>query len=289
MCCLLPSLCSFLLAAAPLVGFAAGLADELPRMVGKNAEELANEHAATLRSLTKVTNDSAYRPMPWHVWTFNTPKHETRYVVFSGRHPRYLPGRSMASVLLLSESGAELGSWRFTTGWRIDIRSATNSFDDKLHAQVITIYTLPLENGQWVAKQYFALVDDKLYFIRMEDRLGRLIRNNYSASNQTLGGDLPARNAAGWSSLLESPELPLRLAALTYLSGYHIKPDDPRIDLAHDTEQQDAKLARAFREVDSTSEHIEQYRRSDNAWLKEAADLASVPIYYNPYRNSGGN
>lgn len=267
-------LSSFLLAALPLVGFADGVADELPKMVGKGAEQLTKEHGATLKSLTKATNENHFAPVPWHVWKFNEP--EARYVVFSGQHIFMIPGTSSASILLVSASGAEIGSWSFSTGWRIDIQSACISFDDKLQAQVITVSTAPVINGRDVAKQYFALVDDKLYFIRMEDSKGKLIRNHYLSPNHTLGGDLPTRDVAAWSALLESRKLPLRLAALTYLSGTHMNPDRPRTDVSSERVE-DAKLARAFRAVDSTKKCITDYRKSDNAWLKEAAELAATP------------
>src|SRR6185436_11365444 len=113
----------------------------------------------------------------------------------------------------------EIGSWSFSTGWRSDIKSASMSFDEKMRAPLITIFTEPVIGGADVAKQYFA---------RMEDSKGTLIRNHYLSPNFTLGGDLPAKDLASWSALLESPELPLRLAALTYLSGVHMNPDSPR-------------------------------------------------------------
>jgi len=270
----LPLLCSFLLVALPLAGFADGVADELPKMVGKGAEQLAKEHGATLKSLTKATNENYYAPVPWHVWKLNTP--EARYAVFSGQHLFTIPGTSSASILLVSASGAEIGSWSFSTGWRIDIQSASTSFDDKLQAQVITVSTAPVINGRDVAKQYFALVDDKLYFIRMEDSKEKLIRNHYLSPNHTLGGDLPASDAAAWSALLESRKLPLRLAALTYLSGTHMNPDRSRTNVTSERVE-DARLARTFRAADSTKKCITDYRKSDNAWLKEAANLAAAP------------
>ena len=269
------SLNAFLLAVMPVGGFADSVADELPKMVRKSAEQLAKDHGMTLKSLTKATNENRFfAPVPWHVWKVNTP--EVRYVVFSGQHIYMIPGTSSASILLLSATGAEIGSWSFSTGWRIDIQSASISFDDKLQAQVITISTAPVINGRDVAKQYFAFVDDKLYFIRMEDRKGKLIRNHYLSPNLTLGGDLPAKDVASWSALLESGKLPLRLAALTYLSGTHMNPDRPRTEVTSESVE-DAKVARAFREAISTKKRIADYRQSDYGWLKEAADLAAAP------------
>jgi hypothetical protein len=272
---LLLSLCSFLIAVSLLAGFADGPADELPKMVGKTAAQLAKEHAATLKSLTKATNENSLAPTPWHVWKFSTPKNEARYVVFSGRHLFSIPGESSASVHLVSASGAELASWRFSTGYRSDIKSASMSFDDRMQSQLIVVSSAPSIGGADVRKQYFALVDDKLYFIRMEDSKGRLVRNHYLSPNFTLGGDLPAKDMASWSALLQSPKLPLRLAALTYLSGTHMSPDRPRHGVLSESVA-DAKLAREFRVAESTKKCVEDYRQSENAWLKEAADLAAT-------------
>jgi hypothetical protein len=273
---LLSSLHFLLLAIVPVTGSAAGVADELPQMVGKGAEQLTKEHGATLRSLTKTTNENHFAPKPWHVWKFNAPKDEPRYVIFSGQPIFMIPGTSSASIILLSASGTELGMWSFSTGWRIDIKSASTSFDDKLRAQLITVSTAPVINGRDVAKQHFALVDEKLYFIRAEDSKGKLIRNHYLSPNHTLGGSPPSKDLAGLVALLESPQLPLRLAALTYLSGTHMNPDRPRTDVSSESVE-DAKLARVFRMAESTKKRIEDYRRSDNSWLKEAADLAATP------------
>ncbi|NJK90694.1 MAG: hypothetical protein HC904_01985 [Blastochloris sp.] len=277
MCHWVSLFCSFLLFALPPTGFADTVADQLPKMVGKSAKELEKEHGATLKFLTKATDGSFLDPLPvpWHVWKLDTP--ETRYVVFSGQTIVIIPGYSSASILLVSESGEEIGSWKFLTGWRINIQSASTSYDHKLEAQIITVSTARAINGRDVAKQYFALVDDKLYFIRMEDSHGKLIRNHYLYSNHTLGGDLPVSDLTAWSAMLESRKLPLRLAALTYLSGEHINPDKPGADMPSERVE-GARLARAFRAADSTKRHITDYRKSDNAWLKEAADLAATPL-----------
>lgn len=276
---MLASLYFLILVIVPVTRIVAGVADELPQMVGKNAEQLTREHGATLRPLTMTTNRKYFAPTPWHVWNVNAPKDEPRYVLFSAQPLDGIPGESSASIVLLSASGNEIGAWSFSTGWRSDIKSASISFDDKL-GQLITILSSPVVGGGDVAKQYFALVDDDLYFIRMEDSKGRLVRNHYLSPNFTLGGNLPSKDFAGLVTLLESPQLPLRLAALTYLSGIHMNPDRPRKGIISETVE-DAKLARTFRMADSTEKRIKDYRQSDNSWLKEAADLAATPAIEN--------
>lgn len=266
----------WLLTLAPHAGRAADLADEFPRMVGKNAAQLNKEHGATLKALTGSKNDF-FGAQPWHVWKLDTPQKETRYVVFCGQHIVTIPGESSGAVYLLSDKGKTLGQWHFSTGWRIDIEAAALSFDEKLQAHIITISTRAVINGRGVAKQYFALLDDKLYFIRMENSKGQILRNNYLSPNLTLGGKLPESTFAGWAALLASPKISLRLAALTYLNGIHMNPANPRTEVFSESLPH-AKLAREFRSAESTKKLMREYRLSSNKWLKQAADLAATPL-----------
>ena len=255
-----------------MVASAAELKGALPQMVGKDPVQLINEHGTTLQSLLKMQSDR--RQTPWYVWKYNTSTHQPRYAVFFGQKLLSIPGASSGSILLLSSDGKEIGAWTFSTGWRIDLVSARCSFDDALDGQLITISSAP-HFGADVARQYFALVDDKLYFTRMEDSQGRLVQNHYLSPNFTLGGAPPCKDLECWAALLQSPQLPLRLAALTYVSGVHMNPDKPRSEVRSESVEE-ARIARAFRTAAATKKRIEEYRRSDNPWLKEAADLATL-------------
>jgi hypothetical protein len=182
------------------------VADELPLMVGESAAQLVKEHGATLESLRSAAKEDQFRgagDTPLNVWHFKTPKGESRYAVFYGPSVYSIPGTAWAEVILLSPAGKEIGRWRFPIGWRMFMTSASTFFDESLQAQIVTVATAPSINGQDVARQHFALVDDKLYFIRMEDSKGRLIRNDYLYPNFTLGGITPAKDVPGWTSLSE--------------------------------------------------------------------------------------
>ena len=273
---------------------------ELQQMVGKNADQLQTDHADTLSSITKIKKHNAssflmsgdkladiFEMKPWHVWMFTNQNRETRYVVFSGKGMVICPGHSEASIVFLSSAGEVLGRWTFSTGSRIDLKSASISFHERLQAPCITIKTDPVSSQVWdIAKQYFAIVNDTLYFIRMENSFGVLKRNDYELPGDTFGGSLPAKTVAEWKSLLESPSIALRLAALTYAAGSHTDPDQPaiwgngpnkgQICEGHESVQ-DAAVAREFRLSESTKKRLEEYRHSENIWLKEAAYLATAP------------
>ena len=246
-------------------------AAELPQMVGKSPEQLAKDDGTALALLTTAPWDSGFEP--WHVWTFKTPQGDTRYVGFLRRNGQLIPGPDTAKIVLLASSGERLGGLSIHTGNRVSFMSAGMSFDDALQAQLITVAS-GYEDNHVTGKQYIALVADKLFPVRMEDEKGRLIRIRHSALLDKLG------EVADMTALLESPQLALRLVALNYLTGIPLNPNDTG---AQETKEfvaamrHDAELAEAFRNAETTKELIEEYRKSENPWLKEAADLAATP------------
>jgi len=253
-----------------------GLAPELPRMVGKSPGQLLKDHGAILRALTGAATNDPFATTPLHVWMYPTPRQDTNYVVFSAHSLVMIPGNSSASVVLVSSAGRELGRWAFSTGWRIDFKSADLAYNDIVQAPVMTVGSAPSANGRDVAKQYFAFVDDRLYFVRIEDREGHLIRNDYLSPNFELGCRPPAKSARDWTALLESDQLALRLAALTYLSGVHMDSDNPRMEIFSENIHE-AKVAQEFIAAETTRKRIAEYQHSPIPWLAEAAELASTP------------
>jgi hypothetical protein len=277
-------------------GVAKSSSKELQEMVGKTEDQLRADHAGTLSSITKIKNPGFLEMRPWYVWMFTNQKKEARYVVFSGKRMGFCPNQSEASVILLSSAGEELGRWNFSTGWRIELKSAHLNYDERLQAQRISIETEPVKpNGRDITKQYFAIVNDSLYFVRMENSDGSLKRNIYEGPGEAFGGSLPAKTVSEWTSLLESPHTALRLAALTYVAGAHKDPNHPdrwgnvqrQGQLVEGFESvEDRTIARDFRLAEFTKKCIEEYRHSQNVWLKEAAELAATPIPKGPMMRS---
>jgi hypothetical protein len=243
--------------------------DDLARMVGKSASELERDHGPALRALLddgRTRDASAFAP--WHVWSFDEALGDRRYVVFAASPIAILPGHSGAEVLLLSSAGKELGRWRFSTGWRIDVRSAELARNDDLRAPVIAIHTAPMVNGRDVTVQYFALAHGRLSFVRAEDSHGQLVRNDYTATNHTLGGEPSADSVAGWNALLASDDPISELTALVYISGLHAplgaRGNSPEVE-------RDARTARDLEAAAGTSARIGRLRHSPHRWIQEAA------------------
>lgn len=114
--------------------------------------------------------------------------------------------------------------------------------------KVIEVSSAPSINGRDVAKQFYALVNDDVLLIRLEDKAGHLIRNTYGAPNHTFGFTITGRSANEWKAALESGDFAEVLATLTWLSGTHLDPKEavPEISgmppVAHE-DMSEARLA----------------------------------------------
>ena len=242
-------------------------------MVGKTPADLERDPA--LVTLLDVPGSKYGNFTPWHVWTFLTPDARRRYVVMAAAAEGVIPGNSAAEILLMSSTGKEMGRWRFSTGWRIDIVSAGFGRNDNLHVPVIAIHSKPFVTGRDVTLQLFALDDGRLLFVRCEDHEGKLVRNDYAAANHTLGGDLPVRSRSAWTALLASAKPTSQLAALVFLSGIHVAPGLDA-DPSSTERPADATMARALRAAAATKRRLAELRRSPLAWVREAADAVNV-------------
>lgn len=251
----------------------AELAAALPKMVGKSSEELERDFADVLSKLDEDQR-GPLRPSLRHVWHFTNPDKEDRYLLFSGRKLIIIPGDSSATVRLFSATGKRLGSWDFSTGWRMDIRSAEFGSNKLLDAPVIMITSEPMRGAGQFVRQILSFHEDGLHLVRIEDQQGKLVRNHYLSPNFTLGPDVSGRTKEAWSADLTADSHVRRLAALTYLAGIHMDPERPR-EGVYSESIEDAKVAREVRGDKVVKEAIEGYRKAESTWLKEAAEFAA--------------
>jgi hypothetical protein len=144
---------------------------------------------------------------------------------------------------------------------------------------VLEVESEPVINGRDVAKQYYALIGEKLLLIRLEDSKGKLIRNVYGAPNHTIGLNQTGRSSADWAKSLESNDRAEVLAALTWLGGIHWNPGMAAPDYLHE-EMSEARLAEEVRALETVKASVNRLRHSDDAWVRDAAKLAATVVYY---------
>jgi hypothetical protein len=145
--------------------------------------------------------------------------------------------------------------------------------------EVLEVSSRPVINGRDVAKQYYALIGEKVLLVRLEDGGGNLIRNIYGTPNHTIGLTLTGRSANEWEKALESNDVAEVLATLTWLSGTHWNPRNPSPEYAHE-EMREAQLADYIRSRKGVKLMLKKLTQSENTWVQNAAQLAIKVEYY---------
>jgi hypothetical protein len=249
----------------------------LKRFVGKDLRALSDKERAPLAQLLsgKDNHDSFFGRSPWYVWAIGKPK-SARFVAFEGQPTRIWPGADAARIHLFDPSGKKLGQWHFSTGWRISMHSAAISYSEDFSAHIVSVVTTPHINGRDVAKQFFAISDNELYFVRMEDHNGQLLDNDYATPTFTIGIHPSAQTPEEWMGLLSSGDKAVVLSALTFLGGYHGDPTHPSTIELEDVDQ--LRMVKRLRNDGRVRALVHHHMKSDNTWIKDAARLAATTL-----------
>jgi hypothetical protein len=190
-----------------------------------------------------------------------------------------IPGQSGIRIHLFNSEGKLLSSAAFSTGWRISLADMKLTYVPEIGREVLVVNSKPEINGRDVAKQYYALIGEKVLLVRLEDSSGKPVRNIYGAPHHTIGPALSGRSAGEWEKVLESRDEAEVLAALTWLGGIHWNPDSPAPEYEHE-ELSEAYLAEGVRSSKAVKVALSRLARSENAWLRSATALAAKVEYY---------
>lgn len=188
-------------------------------------QRLAKREQRSLeRMVGRIPKGFMFEPVPWHVWK-TTRTVEARLVLLLGESLVMIPGGSSACVQIFDSEEHRIGSWSFQAGWRVRLYDASLEYSSNLASDLIVLHTSPEINGRNIAKEYFALKNDRLRFIRLEDDKGAPIQNEYVFANSEIGVTPDAKTVEQLAMLLESEDKTQVLSALVFLGGKHI--DEP--------------------------------------------------------------
>ena len=203
----------------------------------------------------------------WHIWK-TSRNAQVRYVLLWGGQLIRIPGGTSASVQLFDAATKRIDTWSFQTGWRMILIDAAIEYSGDLGADLISLRTGPVIGGQNVAKEYFALSNDRLRIVRLENDKGELVQNDYVLPNYEIGFVPDATTEDEWVGLLESADKVDVLSALEFLGGRHIDQS-----FGHES-----KYAALFLQL-LGSTHIrgliERLGKTNNDWIRQAAVLAA--------------
>jgi len=181
-------------------------------------------------------------------------------------------------VHAFGEEGNHLSSASFSGGWRIVVNGAQAAGVAELRAPLLRLDSFPESNGRDVARQYYAVVRDRLVLVRLEDSEGRALENHYAAPNHTIGPRPPERTSQEWEEALESNDPVSILEVLVWLGGGHapaFTDPDPRI---HRESRAEADLVHAVRTSLPVRARVAELESSPNAWVRDAALLAAKAL-----------
>jgi hypothetical protein len=223
--------------------------------------------------------------VPRLLTTISGSKTQTRYALIEESPLLMIPGNSGLSVHVFAQDGSLIRSSVFQTGWRIGVTDIRVVYLPQISRNGIEVRSAPFINGRDVAKQFYALVNDEVLLIRLEDKAGNLIRNVYGAPNHTFGFTITGRSANEWKDALESGDFAEVLATVTWLSGNHLDPREPVPEIsgmppvAHE-DISEARLAGDVRSREDVRKQVKALMRSQNLWVHQAAKLADNPDSY---------
>jgi hypothetical protein len=223
--------------------------------------------------------------IPRLLTTISDSKRQTRYALIEESPLLTIPGNSGLGVHVFAHDGSLMRSSVFQTGWRIFITDIRVVFLEQIGRKAIEVRSAPAINGRDVAKQFYALINDEVLLIRLEDNPGNLIRNAYGAPNYTFGLTVTGRSADEWKDALESGDFAEVLATLTWLSGIHLDPKEPIPEVsgmppvAHE-DISEARLVGKVRSRQDLRRQLKALMLSQNLWVRQAAKLADQPRTY---------
>src|SRR4030095_17134789 len=96
-----------------------------------------------------------------------------------------IPGDSGLSVSVFAQDGTLIRSSVFQTGWRIIVTEIRVLYLQQISRMAIEVRSEPVINGRDVGKQFYALVNDDVLLISLEDKRRPPLRNSYGAPNHT--------------------------------------------------------------------------------------------------------
>ncbi len=214
-----------------------------------------------------------FGPLPWQVWRIKG-EGQARYVMLLGESEVIVPGGSSACVRLFDANAKSISSWSFQTGWRGSFDSASIELSNDLASDLIVLHMIRFINGRDIAKEYFAIKDDQLKFVRMESSKGEAVQNEYVYPNFEIGVVPDGIAVDQWVGLLESEDKADVLSALVFLGGRHLT--EPQRTFAG--EPRESRYAGLFQQLVGSPrirELIERLSHSENEWIRQAALLAT--------------
>lgn len=199
-------------------------------------------------------------------------KREINYVYILELPMVVIPGNSSLRVFVFNTDGKLLNNLAFPAGYRIELKDIKVVFKLEIGREVIEVESEPVINGRNVAKQYYALIDENVLPVRIEDSKAKSLQNNYISPDHTIGYTIVNRSMEEWAKALESEDAAEVLATLAWINGKHFDANQyvPRY---YEEAINEVRVAYEIMSNSRTKATIEKLKQSENKWIRDAAVL----------------
>lgn len=201
-----------------------------------------------------------------HFWHVEGGRAAFEYVMLEGQTVVTVPGENWQRVYLFDRGGRLVGRSEFSAGWRLAKTGARVLNSADVGAPLLEIST---EGFHDIAREFYALTRGGAVLVRIEKSDGKAARNTYNYANRTIGPRPPRRSFERWARALESGDAVETLGALVWLGGSHAPPEKGVRGESTD----DFKTASALRAAPGVRAALARLAKSENAWIREAAEL----------------
>lgn len=152
---------------------------------------------AEFKTFTSITNSVLNRPdyreeptlMPESYFLSRLPTGKLVLVERSLTGP--IPGHSLIRVSTITDNGKLLSEAEFPTGWRIGVVGAQAIISESPNEFLFVVKTEPMFAGKDVAKQFYTIIGNELFLLRLEDSLGNPLPNE--TGHFKIGPELPEK------------------------------------------------------------------------------------------------
>ncbi len=127
-------------------------------------------------------------------------------------------------------------------------------------------------------REYYAILGDRIDLVRIERTGEKIDRNSNFRKHTRSGPETINQPVSAWEADLASENQALILRALTWIGGRHLNPKQgDQLQDQIDESLDEIRAVRAVRASPRIITRIKELLKSDNRWIREAADLAANP------------
>lgn len=258
-----------------------GLSAYVNRDLTKLSEAEALEFERKLQAIVKEKPDPEAWQIPTPRWIKPYRNGTSEWILLKLAKANSVPGSGIVEVYGFSRDWQITFKSAFATGYRFSPTKYELIQPDGFSYPVLKIHVegLGMMRSAGELVQYLAFNDAGGFLIRLTTGDGKITGNSFHGGFPSLGGpQVPIRTAKAWKADLDSMDTTRQLAAIMWLSSYHLNSLDWRKE-GHARES--VLSSQSFEQLRAdpvVPKRLKELRKSSNPWVREQSTLALARI-----------